>query len=350
VRDIIAKVPPHRKEKLYEKLDKELKKKVEFLLQFDQSKAAGLMSLNYVIVGKNTEPKKLYQKITRCIEENSLPPHVLVRDRENHIIGYIPTKHLILKRPKTLEKYIEKAPIVRHYEDHQKKKKKFKNEEHEIVVITDEHKHILGIVEYHDLLKQLEKDETERIYQFAGVQKEEDILDPPLKKFKSRAFWLILNLFTAFLAAGTIGLFEETISSLVLLAMYMPIIAGMGGNAATQTLAVVIRGIVMHNIDLKRKAKVVLNEVLAGIGNGVINGILVAIVATLWNNMPLLGLVVFLSMVANLIIAAFFGTIIPFILEKLKIDPAVAATVFVTTATDVFGFFIFLGLAQMILL
>ena len=130
----------------------------------------------------------------------------------------------------------------------------------------------------------------------------------------------------------------------------MPIIAGMGGNAATQTLAVVVRGISLHDIDAKTKLKVLGNEIFAGTLNGFVNGFIVAIIAYLWNDMPLLGVVVGISMVINLFIAGFFGTILPFILERFKIDPAVAATVFVTTATDVVGFFVFLGLAELILI
>ena len=139
------------------------------------------------------------------------------------------------------------------------------------------------------------------------------------------------------------------ISAFVLLAVYMPIVAGMGGNAGTQTLAVVVRGLALKEIGSKKAKKIIINEVIAGAINGTINGVIVAVVAILFNKNPLFGLIVGIAMVINLIVAGFFGTIIPLIMKKLKKDPASSATIFITTATDVFGFFVFLGLASILL-
>jgi len=160
---------------------------------------------------------------------------------------------------------------------------------------------------------------------------------------------LIINLATAFLAASVVSLFQETISAFVLLAVYMPIVAGMGGNAGTQTLAVVVRGLALKEIELKTAKRVIINEIIAGGINGIINGILVAAVAILWNKNPMFGLVIGLAMVINLIIAGFFGAIVPLIMKQLGKDPASSATIFITTATDVFGFLSFLGLATILL-
>jgi magnesium transporter len=224
------------------------------------------------------------------------------------------------------------------------------NSDHRNLVVVDYENHILGIIEVSDLLKVIEEEKTSEVYGLAGVNKEEDIFDSAFDKFKSRYKWLILNLFTAFMAAAVISMFEDTLSKLVLLAVYMPIVAGMGGNAATQTLAVVVRGLSIHEIDYKAKVKVIYNEVTAGVMNGFLNGVIVAFIAWIWNDMWMLGVVVGISMIINLFVAGFFGTILPFVLEKFDIDPAVAATVFVTTATDIVGFFVFLGLAELMLI
>ena len=167
---------------------------------------------------------------------------------------------------------------------------------------------------------------------------------------RHRYKWLIINLGTAFLAASVVGLFADTLKQFVILAMYMPIVAGMGGNAATQTLAVIVRGIAVGEITLKNSLPAIYKEVGAGFINGVINGVIVAMVATFWNSDPKLGLVLGAAMIINLITAGFFGALIPLVMKAFGKDPATSATIFITTATDVFGFFAFLGLATMVLM
>lgn len=349
VTDFLQKLPDEKHKAVALKLDENLKEKVKYLLKFDPKSAAGLMSLDYIVVHKNSDVKVLYDKLKMAFRRGRKTPTVLVRDKENHLLGYIPFKHFILNRPAHLSECVENIPFVYYDEHYDDVVKAVKNSDHKNLVVVDYENHILGIIEVSDLLKLIESEKTEEVYGLAGVSTEEDILDSAWSKFKSRYKWLLLNLLTAFLAAAVVSMFEDTLTKLVLLAVYMPIIAGMGGNAATQTLAVVVRGISTHPIDAKAKFKVLMNEVFAGFMNGTLNGLVVAVIAWFWNDMPLLGLVVGLSMIVNLFIAGFFGSILPFILQRFNIDPAVAATVFVTTATDVVGFFVFLGLAEMIL-
>jgi magnesium transporter len=350
VTDFLQHLPDSKHLKVTKKLDENLKDKVEYLLKFDPKSAAGLMSLDYVIIHKNSKTKVLYDKLKKAFNRGKRTPTVLVRDKENHLLGYIPFKHFILNRPKNLFEVVENIPSIYFDEHYDDVVKAVNNSDHKNLVVVDYENHILGIIEVSDLLRIIEEEKTSEVYGLAGVNKEEDMLDSAFDKFKSRYKWLILNLFTAFMAAGVISMFEDTLSKLVLLAVYMPIVAGMGGNAATQTLAVVVRGLSIHEIDNKKKLKVIYNEVTAGVMNGFLNGVIVAFIAWVWNDMWMLGVVVGISMVINLFVAGFFGTILPFILEKFDIDPAVAATVFVTTATDIVGFFVFLGLAELILI
>ena len=215
--------------------------------------------------------------------------------------------------------------------------------------MLDDDDSILGIIYSDDILKIIEKKSADNLYGFAGVSEEEDIYDSPLTKVKNRYKWLLINLVTAFLAAAVVSLFQDTISAFVLLAVYMPIVAGMGGNAGTQTLAVVVRGLALKEIELKTAKKAIINEIIAGAINGAINGILVALVAWLWNGSFMLGIIVFIAMIVNLIVAGLFGAVIPLALKAIGKDPASSATVFITTATDVCGFFVFLGLASILL-
>jgi magnesium transporter len=187
------------------------------------------------------------------------------------------------------------------------------------------------------------------LYNFAGVSENERVFDSISTKVKHRYKWLILNLCTAFLAASVVGLFEKTLTQMVILAMYMPIVSGMGGNAATQTLAVMVRGITMGEISLKNAYPAILKEVGTGFINGAINGVIVYIVASFWHGNSMLGFVVGVAMVFNLVIAGLFGALVPLVMKFFGKDPATSATIFITTATDVCGFFAFLGLATLVL-
>jgi magnesium transporter len=175
------------------------------------------------------------------------------------------------------------------------------------------------------------------------------VADSARRKVRNRYQWLIINLATAFLAAFTIGQFEDILTEFVLLAVYMPIVAGMGGNAATQTLAVLVRGISLGQIDLKTASRTLRNEMGAAFVNGMINAVLVAVVVVLINHDYKIAAVLASAMIINLLVAAFFGTLVPLIMSKLGKDPAASATIFITTATDVLGFLAFLGLATVIL-
>jgi magnesium transporter len=181
------------------------------------------------------------------------------------------------------------------------------------------------------------------------VHDEELVTDTATMKVKHRYKWLIINLGTAFLASFTVSLFDETISKYVLLAVYMPIVAGMGGNAATQTLAVLVRGIALKQIEFRTAWPTLRREVSAGLLNGIINGIIVAAIVIVINHDYRIALILSLAMIVNLVVAGTFGTIVPLLMQKFGKDPAASATVFITTATDVLGFLAFLGLATLIL-
>jgi len=345
--DLLGSVGKKRRKRILEKLGREIKEKVEFLLSFDPRTAAGMMSLDYIEVTEDITFEQLSKAIKKHEKKTGKFPVVLVV-RDGFLVGEIPMHALVLADKKSkIKKYIKGVLSVEYDKEEKEVIDLFKEHPHKRIVVLDKDKSIMGIIYSDDILSILEKKSGKELLNFAGI-KEEDALDSAFTKVKNRYRWLIINLLTAFLAASVVGLFQKTISGYVLLAVYMPIVAGMGGNAGTQTLAVVVRGLALKEIKPKTAKRVIINEIIAGAINGTINGILVALAATLWNKSPLLGLVVAFSMVINLIIAGFFGTIIPLLMKKLKKDPASSATIFITTATDVFGFFVFLGLASLI--
>lgn len=347
--DLIQELKPHRSKKITSKLNYEVKEKVEILLSFNPKTAAGLMNLDYVVV----QPSEHFADVGKDLIEHEkrtgkFPAILVIKDGK--LSGELPGHELAVRSGRDkIEGYVKKIPTIKFDSDEHKVINSFIKNPHNKVAVLDEDDSVLGIIHSDDLLALIDKRTANDLYGFAGVSKEEGALDSVGTKVRRRYVWLIINLGTAFMAASVVGLFQDTISKLTLLAVYMPIVAGMGGNAATQTLAVAVRGLVMKEIDLKHGLAFAARELGAGIINGVINGAIVALVAILINKNPMLGLVLAMAMVGNLIIASVAGAIIPLIMKRLGKDPATSATIFITTFTDVGGFSIFLGLAQIML-
>ncbi len=349
VADVLALVNDAEREGLLDQLADERREKVAYLLDFDPDTAAGLMHLDYITVSVDRTLDDVARRVRRHESRTGHFPTIFLTE-EDEIIGELPGQVLAMTdADKPLREYANRAVGVRFDTDEMELVELFRANPDLSVGVLDADGSILGVIEGTDLLRVVDEAAGETLYDFTGVQHEESVLDGPLAKVKSRYKWLIINLGTAFLAAGAVGLFEDTIAAFTLLAVYMPVVAGMGGNAGTQSMAVTVRGLAYGHISLGTGTRAVINEVLAGAANGFITGALVAVIAAVFNQSPLLGAVLGVSMVLNLIIAGFFGTVIPLVLDRIGKDPATSATIFITTATDVLGFFIFLGLAQIVL-
>ncbi|SFV54220.1 Mg/Co/Ni transporter MgtE / CBS domain [hydrothermal vent metagenome] len=216
-------------------------------------------------------------------------------------------------------------------------------------IITKDNK-LIGRITSDDIHDIISEHATEQMYNLAGVNDDAEEDEDVVKATKKRATWLGLNLITAIVASLIIGLFSDTINSIVALAVLMPIVASMGGNAGTQTLTVVVRQLTLGDISTTDAKRIILKEVSISLLNGFLFAIIIGIIARLWFNIENLGFVIGLSMIVNLLMAGFFGATIPLFLEKMNVDPAIGSTVILTTVTDVVGFFSFLGLATIILL
>jgi magnesium transporter len=219
-----------------------------------------------------------------------------------------------------------------------------------VIPIVNEESVLIGRITSDDIYDIIEDLATEDIYNMAGVNAEAEEEEDWGKLIKSRALWLGINLITAIAASVVIGLFDTTIQKFVSLAILMPIIASMGGNAGTQSLTVTVRQLATGDIDEDDAKETIRKEVILSLANGFFFAILLGGLAHMWFKMPLLGVVIALSTIINLLVAGLFGSVIPMLLEKWDIDPAVASTVLLTTITDIVGFFSFLGLAKVIML
>ncbi|MBI5344887.1 MAG: magnesium transporter, partial [Deltaproteobacteria bacterium] len=211
--------------------------------------------------------------------------------------------------------------------------------------VVDRDNRLVGRIMVDDVVDVIEEAIFEDFYRMAGLNVEERVLNPAARSIWMRFPWLLINLGTAFLAASVVRVFQGTIEKFVVLAVLMPIVAGMGGNAATQTITVVVRGMALGELEMKNARWVLMKEVMAGLANGFMTGLVAAGVSYLLGANIIIGLLLFMAMTANLAIAGLSGAFIPIVLKWFKVDPAISSSIFVTTCTDIGGFFTFLGLA-----
>lgn len=349
--DVIQFLPPEKRIVILEKLKENKRKKVERLLKFGKKTAGRIMNLDYIIVKDTFTFKDIAEKVQAHIDREDKVPFVILAEESGKIIGFIPHKNLMFgSRRATPKELAEPLPVIKHSTDQKKILANLKNLKTETVGVLDDHEKVIGVIPVRELLKIAQDEATEEVYGFAGVEREETPDDPIWSKVNKRYKWLVINLATAFLASSVVGLFEDTISQLALLAVYMPMVAGEGGNAATQSLAVVVRGLAVSDIPWDDARDIIIKESVAGLLNGVIVGAVSAGTAFIFGAPIMLGVVLGVAMIINLFFAGLSGAFIPVILKSLKIDPAIASSVFVTTVTDIIGFFVFLGLGTLLLL
>ena len=346
---VLRSAPNGKRKKIINAFEDGLQTSVTLLTAFDPQTAAGIMSLSYIQV-EDSESIKNVAKRFRIHEQNSGRAPAVIVMKNNEPIGFLPWSALGYAGPgEVIHSHVRRLISVDHNADHKKVLHLFREHPHSAVAVLGDHKQVLGVIYSDDVLRLLDRQASSALYDFAGVHDEERVTDGVAIKVKSRYTWLLVNLGTAFLAASVVNLFQETINTYVLLAVYMPVVAGMGGNASTQTLAIIVRGIAFKQISLVDAWPVIKREVGAGAINGLITGAVVAIAVMLFSQDVAIAGILAVAMVINLCVAGFFGTLIPLVLQKLGKDPATSASIFITTATDIFGFLVFLGLASLIL-
>ena len=318
---------------------------VQDLLQYAEQTAGRIMNPN---VFSLHEDMTVGEAITRLqgSEEVEMVFYIYVVDDRNHLVGVLSLRQLLLKRPERRLKDIMVTNVFSAKTDTDQEEVARMVDSYNVLAIpvVDEENKLVGVITVDDVIDVIKEEATEDIYRLAGLDVHERVFSSPGTSIRMRIPWLAVNLATAFLAAFVVSRFEGTIQRFAVLAVFMPIVAGMGGNAGTQTLTVMVRGIALGELSWSNSRKALVKETLVGIVNGLTIGLFVAVVAFLWKGSPVLGGILALAMVGNLLVAAVMGTLVPLALRWLKVDPALASSVFVTTATDVCGFLLFLGL------
>lgn len=350
ITDLLGELEEEDKQKVLEKMEEEDKQEVEKLLSFEPDTAGGIMTTEYICIhAKNTVKDTL--KFLQTNTEEDTTYYLYVVDKSNVLQGVVSLRDIVTSSFDTPMLSITNPNVitVMYNEDQEEVANKFKKYAFILMPVVDEQNHMLGIIDFDDIIDVIEEETTEDINLLAGVNSEERVDSSIQDSFKSRIPWLIINLFTAVLAAAVVSYFEGTISQVVTLATVMPIITGMGGNAGTQSLTILVRGLSLGEITKENAIRIFLKELGVGILSGIVIGIFVAIGAVCFEGNPIFGIVTGVAMFFNMVLANVAGYFIPVILDKLHVDPALASGVFVTTVTDVLGFFFFLGLATVCL-
>jgi magnesium transporter len=325
---------------------------VERLLKYEEETAGGRMTTHLVTVHDTATAAEALEEIRRQAEEVEDFYQVFVIDGNRRLVGILPFKDLVISKPeRPIREFMADADIrVVPELDQEEVARIMSRYNLPSVPVVDHEGVLLGRVTFDDVIDVVEAETTEDLLRFGGVSADEELGADWKSAVRSRLPWLCVNLLTAFLAGAVVYLFQDVVQRTVALAVWMPIIAGMGGNAGTQALAVTIRRLALGLIPANAFVQVVGKEIVVGLTNGLANGVLVGIVAALLGEGARLGFVVFLAMTGNLLVAGFAGAFIPIVLERWGIDPAVASSIFVTTFTDVCGFLLLLGLAGWLLL
>ena len=337
--------------KIIETLPREDRIVVEEGLSFPEDSAGRLLQRNLVSVPAGWTVGKV---IDHFRTEEELPDEfyeVFVIDPSHHPLGTAGLNTIIRsEREKLISEIMDADTTVVPVDmDQEEVAYLFRQYDLTSMGVVDKNGRLIGMITVDDVVDVIEEEAEEDLMRMAGVQ-ETDIAESVFEASKNRVLWLIVNLATAILASMVIAIFDATIEQMVALAVLMPIVASMGGNAGTQTMTVTVRAIATRELTSSNVKRVVMREISIALVNGVVIAVLIGVLSWLWFEDMALGGVMGAAMIVNIIMAGFAGILVPITLEKLSIDPALASSIFVTTITDVVGFFAFLGLAAMVLL
>ncbi len=349
--DLLGSLSEEQARAVLDQVPDELSAEMEQLLRYPADTAGGIMQTEHVEVLQGCRVNEAIEIIRTHIDEVPDIHNVFIVDHARRLTGVLPLRKLILARPdEYVENVMDRQVIAARVDtDQEQVAQLFKKYDLVSLPVIDPQGVLLGRITIDDVVDVLEEEATEDIYKLAGLGGEGDVLDSPGRSIRRRLPWLALNLFTTTVSATVIALFEGTIHTVAIAAAFMTIVAAQGGNAGIQTLTVIVRGLALGEVSLAHTKRILLKELLVALGNGVALGCAAGLVAYLWKGEALLGMVLALALVVNLLIAAFVGSMIPFTMRRLGVDPAVASNVFVTACTDICGFLSFLGILTLLL-
>jgi magnesium transporter len=347
---VVDELPEEQAEKVLDLMKEEKSEEVQELLEYGEKTAGRIMSPEFVAAHEEMSVSQAIDYVRKAATAEHLYYLYVVDDHE-HLVGVVPFRRLITADPATPIRLIRQEDVVSvtPETDQEEVARIVAKYNLAAIPVVDVDRRLLGTITVDDVIDVIQQEATEDIQRFGGAAGDETVLDPPKAVFAKRLIWRFINLATAILAASVIGLFEGSIRTLATLAVFMPIVASMGGIGTTQTATVVVRGIALGDMTVSVVWRVLRKELVLGLTTGAANGLVMGVIAYLWKGQLLLSLILAVALTFNMVVAAVVGTLVPLALKAFRLDPAIASSVIITTFTDVFGFFSFLGLATLLI-
>lgn len=350
--DALGQVSPSRLQDIMDKLPDEDVEEITDLLEYPHDTAGGIMRKEVNTVLTSMALSEAREAIRRSEEEdqdNAL--YVYAVDKNGRLQGVLRLRDLLFRdlRLKVESVMITDVRSIGVNADQEEIANIFQKYNYLALPVVDDFGKLVGLVTSDDVIDVIQEEATEDMQRMVGLSGEEMVTTPWSRSVKNRVPWLLVNLGTAFLAAWVVSMFEDTLIKYAMLAAFLPIVGGMGGNAGAQTLTIVVRSLALGEIEDNEWRRVLTKEIIIGVVSGVFIGASVGFISWLWMGSWVLGGVVCLAMQLNMIAAAMAGVLVPIGLRAVKVDPALASSIMVTTVTDVMGFFLFLSLASLAL-
>lgn len=325
---------------------------IKRLLKYDEESAGGIMQTEIFSVQESSSVNELVDILRENAEMVENAHYVFVTDHENRLKGYLNLVDLLLNSKYNTAKQLMKEDVisVNVNIDQEEVAHIFRKYDLYVIPVVDANDKLLGRITVDDIIDIIDDEASEDAYKMVGLENEDRVFTSPIKSVKKRLPWLVMNLFTALIISSVVGIFESTIATFSVLAVLMPIVAGLGGNAGIQTLTVITRGIALGEMTIHNTWKAISKEITVGVINGLIMGTAASLIAYLLKGDPIIGLVLGLALICNMFIAGLVGSFVPVIMKKMNIDPALASSVVITMLTDIGGYASFLGLATWVML
>jgi magnesium transporter len=353
--DLLQEMSDEEIQKLLNLMKKEQQEEVRELLGYEEDSAGGIMTTEYVAIPRSISAEDAIQILRRTAPDAETVYYVYVVDQEGHLVGVISLRELIVAKPSEKIENIMRTNVisVNVETDQEEVANIVKKYDFLAVPVVDDFGELLGIVTVDDVIDVIEEEVTEDIYRLVGANEVEIEENSSYTKIfasvRSRLPWLLVTIAGQVVSGSIIRNFSATISAVVALAYFMPLLAGMGGNVGTQSSTIAVRRIATGKLDSKQAAGTILREAIVGSLLGVVCGVIVAVIAYVWQGLPILGLIVGIAMWVNAVTAASIGTIVPLIFKKIGVDPAVASAPFISTTIDCTGLTIYFTLATIMI-
>jgi len=348
--DLLGDIAPERADEVLATMEEP--EEIRPLLIHADETAGGLMTSARVTLYREMTVEAALAHLRTVAPETEDVYYLFVLDEDVRLVGVVSLRQIVVAPPSTRIAEIMDPDVicVQAGADQEEAARLMARYDLLALPVVGEGQHLLGLITHDDLVEVLEEEATEDIYRLGGVP-EESPPDVPLPNaLRTRLPWLVLNLATALASATILSMFESTIARVAALAAFFPIVAGVSGSAGTQTLTVTVRGLATGELNPRNGSRALGREMLIGLANGVTVGGLVALIALVWKGTPMLGVVVGIATLFNMVGAGIAGALVPVLMQLLRLDPALASPILVTTITDTFGYFIYLGLATLVLI